>query len=181
VPVQRHDGRQILEQLREASFRQAPRAVGDISFEQLTHDGPRGLDQHPPRCVERIGYASCRAWGTKRAGHEVVDMPPVERSLDLCTSRPRGRLSDPIQLVAELGKMNDRRRNEEVGHAPLVREECEKQPEIVIAMESLDDVASLSEPQEVGCVSHGAGDRAGRPDDLAQRRDGEAAVEHGVD
>src|SRR5262245_50887460 len=108
-------------------------------------------------------------------------MPSVERSLDLCASSSHGRLSDPIQLVTESGEMRGWWRSEEVGHVPGVREEGEKQPEIVIAMELLDDLTSLSEPQEVGCVSHGAGDRARRPDDLAERRDAEAAVEHGID
>ena len=108
-------------------------------------------------------------------------MTPVESSLDLRASHPRRRLSDPIQLVAELGEMCGRRRSEEVWYVPRIRKECEKQPEIVIAMELLHDVASLSEPQEVGCVSYEAGDRAGRPDDLAKRRDAESTVEHGID
>ena len=181
VPVQRHDGRQIFEQPRDPSFRQAPRAVGDISFEELSHHRPRGLDQHPPGRVERVGYASSRARGAKRAQSVVVDMPPVERSLDLCARRSRRRLSDPLQLLVDIGEMRGRRSNEKIGYVPWIREECEKQPEIVIAMESLHDVASLSEPPEVGRVADGAGDRAGSPHNLAQRRDGEAAVEHGVD
>ena len=139
MPVQRHRGRQILEQLREPSFRQAPGTVSDISFEEFSHRRPRGLDQHPPGRVERVGYASSRARGAKHAQSAIVDMTSVESSLDLCASRPRRRVSDPIQLVAELGEMCGRRRSEEFGYVPRIRKECEKQPEIVIAMELLHD------------------------------------------
>jgi hypothetical protein len=181
VPVERHDGRQILEQVHEAALGQTPGSVGDVAFEELPDHGPRRLEQHPPGRSERVGHAVRRLGGEKHAHGAVVHIPPVQSSLDLCTSRPRGRLPDPVQLFVDVREVGGRWHGEEVGQVARVRKEREKQPEIVIAMKTLHDVAPLSEPQEVGCVSNRTGDRAGGSYDLAQRRYAEAAVEDAID
>ena len=74
VPVQCDHGREILEQVGEATLGEAARTVGDVALEQLSHGRPGWFEQEFPHGGERVGQpAPCidRAKHTLRASVHV--------------------------------------------------------------------------------------------------------------
>ena len=159
---------------------QTSSTVGDVALEHLRTDGQEGSSS----IVQTDASASASRFGASwersaRSARPSTRRPASARSISFraCTRR---NLSDPGQLIVDV-RRGSRKRREKVGRVAVLGQEREEKRQIVIAVEALQNGASLLEPFEVRGVSRRNADRASRLHHFAERRDAEAAVKDCID